>query len=93
MAKSHCNPDIESASEHSASIESVHTECCDLDESIVNLRLDTTKLDDDATALPLSTPRVRVHYALHEDPRLTAGPPTPSGGSVPLHVLNCVYLK
>ena len=91
-AKSHCDPEIKSVSEHPASVESVHTECCDLDESIVNVRADTTKVDDDTLAPPSGPPELRASFRPQQDPRLTAGPPEPSGGTVPLHVLNCVYL-
>jgi hypothetical protein len=91
-AKSHCNPDIKRASEHPASVESVRTECCDLDESIVNVRLDTIKVDDNTLAPQPGPPALRVSFRPQQDPRLTAGPPEPSCGTVPLHVLNCVYL-
>ncbi len=92
VAKSPCNPDIAGASEHLASIESVNTECCDLDESIVDVRLDITKVDDDALAPPPGPPELRSNFRPQQDPRLSTGPPEPSGGTVPLHVLNCVYL-
>ncbi len=90
--ESHCNPAAEAMPDELPNCDSVQAECCDLDEGIVNVRVDTTGVDDDTPGLPTSVPASQPRLGPCEDPGNAAGPPEPSGGSVPLHVLYCVYL-
>ena len=88
----HCNPAATTKEHDSKSYPSAHSECCDLDEGIVNVRVDTPGDDDDITALPTCVPASQFRLGPCEEPGNATGPPDPTGGSVPLHVLKCVYL-
>ena len=89
---SHCNPAAKVTPDELPNCDSVQAQCCDLDQGIVNVRIDTNSVDDDTTGLPTSVPASHPSLGPCEDPGNAAGPPDPSGGSVPLYVLNCVYL-
>lgn len=92
VIRSHCDPDPSSSPEHASNYDSAHTECCDLDEGIVNPRLDTSNADDDAPAMIVKVDDSTASVRSLKDSRFATGPPQPAGTSVPLHVLNCVYL-
>lgn len=89
---SHCDPIPERKPGQASTYDSVHTECCDLDEGIVNARLDTSNADEDGAAWLTSVPTFRVNWDLLKHSGITTGPPYPRGAPVPIHVLNCVYL-
>ena len=90
--ESHCNPAAKATPDEMPNCDSVQAECCDLDEGIVNVRADTNHGDDDSTVLPTSVPASQPSLGPCGDSGNAAGPPEPSGGSVPLYVLKCVYL-
>lgn len=88
----HCNPAGKNKAEDATSLPPAQAECCDLDDGIVNVRVDTTSDDDDITILPTSVPASQFRLGPCEESGNATGPPDPTGGSVPLHVLMCVYL-
>ncbi len=88
----HCNPAGKNKADDGTSVPSGQSECCDLDDGIVNVRIDTTGDDDDLSILPTSVPASQFRLGPCEESGNATGPPDPTGGSVPLHVLNCVYL-
>lgn len=66
--------------------------CCDLDERIVNQRVDDFGSNLIALIVPPSVPDSLIRPGLSEEPGNAADPPESSGGPVPLHILKCVYL-
>jgi hypothetical protein len=103
----HCPPQAEQAAmpheshhDHAAedipddppNCDSLGADCCDVDEATVNVRVDPTKVDDQPTGLPASVPTSHPDPGPCEGPGNGAEPPEPPAGSVPLHVLKCVYL-
>ena len=76
----------------SVSCVSAQSDCGDIDAGIVNVRTDSEDLDEDIPALPTCMPSLRLSTRLRESIGSTVGPPDLSGESVPLFVLNCVYL-
>ncbi|NIW09205.1 MAG: hypothetical protein GWN33_00815, partial [Gammaproteobacteria bacterium] len=50
--ESHCNPAAKVTPDELPNCDSVQATCCDLDKGIVNVRVDTTGVDDDTTGLP-----------------------------------------
>lgn len=88
----HCNPAGKIKAEDGTSLPPAQSDCCDLDDGIVNVRLDTSDDDDGATFLPTSVPASQFRLGPCEESGSATGPPDPTGGSVPLYVLKCVYL-
>ena len=78
--------------EETVSCVSAQAECCDVEEGIVNFRIESSDLDEGNNVLPTSAPASHPRLGPCEESGNAAGPPEPSGGSVPLHVLKCVYL-
>jgi len=66
--------------------------CCDLEEEIVNQRVDDIGSDLIPTIFPSSVPGSLIHPGPSEEPGNAADPPEFSGGSVPIHILKCVHL-
>jgi hypothetical protein len=70
-------------------------ECCQIDDISVDARAGSVKVDDSddsdqgllSPRFPGIVTRTTAYY------RATAGPPDPPNQLVPLHKLNCVYLK
>jgi len=89
--RNHCGS-LVTGSEEVASCASAESECCDLEEGIVNVRVELPDFGDDITVLPASVPASHPCLGPCEESGNAAGPPEPSGGSVPLHVLKCLYL-
>ena len=87
----HCNPAGKIKADDGTSLPSAQSDCCDLDNGIVNVRLDTSG-DDDVTFLTTSVPASQFRLGPCEESGNATGPPDPTGGSVSLHVLKCVYL-
>ena len=77
----------------SVSCVSAQSDCGDIDDSIVNVRVESEDLDEDIPVLPTRMPSSRLSTSLRESTGNTIGPPDLPGGSVPLFILNCVYLK
>jgi hypothetical protein len=90
--ESHCNPAAKATHDDLPNCDSVQAACCDLDKGIVSVRVDTTGVDDDNPGLPTSVPASHPSLGPCEESGSAAGPPQAVGGSVPLHVLKCVYL-
>jgi len=90
--ESHCNPAGNVTPDELPNCDSAQAACCEFAKGIVNVRVATDDLDDLTPGLPTSVPAPHPSLGPCEDPGNTAGPPEPSGGSVPLHVLKCVYL-
>ena len=90
--ESHCDPVARVAPGKPPHCDAVQADCCDLEPGTVNGRADTTDADDETAALPASEPATYPDPGPCADPGNKPGPPEPSGGSVPLHVLKCVYL-
>ena len=90
--QSHCNPDAKVTPDEPPNCDALQANCCDLEQSAANVRFDTTDGDDETVALPASEPAAYPDPGLGADPGSEARPPEPAGGSVPLHVLKCVYL-
>ncbi len=88
----HCNPAGKTKADASKSYPSAQSECCDLDEGIANVRVDSTGGDDDSTILPTSVPASQCRLGPCEESGNATGPPDPTGGSVSLRALKCVYL-
>ena len=76
-----------------ADCSSMQADCCEFDEGIVSVRLDPPNPDEQVLALPPTIPGAGVWPTLVQDFGNATGPPRPPAGRVPLHVLNCVYLK
>lgn len=91
--ESHCNPAANISHDEQPNCDSAQAACCDVDEGIVNVRVDTNGLDDNSTGLPLSALASHPDIGLCGAPENAAAPPEPSGATVPLHVLKCVYLN
>lgn len=89
--RNHCGS-IVTRSEDIVSCASAQTECCDVEEGIVNLRVESPDLDEDNNVLPTSVPVPHPNHGPCEESGNASGPPEPSGGPVPLHVLKCLYL-
>mgnify|MGYP001826465287 CR=1 FL=1 len=88
----HCNPAGKIKADDGRSLPSAQSDCCDLDNGIVNVRLDTSGDHDDATFLPTSVPASQFRLGPCEDSGNATGPPDSTGGPVPLYVLKCVFL-
>ena len=89
--RNHCGS-LATGSEEVASCASAESECCDVEEGIVNVRVELSDFGDDITVLPTSIPVSHPCLGPREESGNAAGPPEPSSGSVPLHVLKCLYL-
>lgn len=89
--RNHCGS-LVTSSEEAVSCVSAQAECFDFEEGIVNVRVELPDFGDDITVLPTSVPASHPRLGPCEESGNAAGPPEPSGGSVPLHVLKCVYL-
>jgi len=89
--RNHCGS-IVTSSEEIVSCASAQTECSDVEEGIVNLRIESPDLDEGHNVLPTSIPVSHPCLGPREESGNAAGPPEPSSGSVPLHVLKCLYL-
>ncbi len=83
----------EGASTAAGDCASMQADCCDLGERIVSVRLADSDLDDPPAVLPPTVPGSDGDVTPRRDGSKATGPPRPSWGRVPLHVLNCVYLK
>jgi len=79
------------AAKPAADCESMQAGCCDLDKSIVNVRVDLPDVDD-LTAIVTSVEPPQLVDAPHGRSERPAGPPEPPDGSVPIHLLKCVFL-
>lgn len=90
--RDHCNPAVTDTADNGAGSPSAQSDCCDLDDSIVNVRLDTSGDDDGSIVLPTCVPASQFRLGPCEESGSATGPPDPTGGSVPLYVLKCVYL-
>ena len=90
--RDHCNPAATDKGDDGTSNHSAQSDCCDLDEGIVNVRVDTSGDDDDTTVLPTGVPASQFRLGSCEESGSATGPSDSTGGSVPLHVLKCVYL-
>ena len=88
----HCNPAGKTKADDGKNYPSAQSECCDIDEGIMNVRVDTSGDDDDTTVLPTCVPASQFRLGPCEEPGNATGPPDPTGGSVSLYVLKCVYL-
>lgn len=88
----HCNPVGKTKVDDGKNYPSAQSECCDLDEGIMNVRVDTSGDDDDTTVLPTSVPASQFRLGPCEESGNATGPPDPTGGPVSLYVLKCVYL-
>ena len=89
--RNHCGS-IVTSSEETVSCASAQAECCDVEEGIVSLRIESSDLDEGNNVLPTSVPVPHLYHGPCEESGNATGPPEASGGSVPLHVLKCVYL-
>ena len=89
----HCGTKAKDTQTVSASCASVQSDCGDIDDGIVNLRVESDDFDQDISVVPTCMPSSRLSTRLRESIGSTIGPPYLSGGSVPLFILNCVYLK
>lgn len=88
----HCDPVRKNKADDGTSLPSAQSECCDVDDGIVNVRVDTTGDNDNLIILPTSVPASQFRLGPCEESGHATGPPDATGGSVPLHVLKCVYL-
>lgn len=88
----HCNPAGKTKADDGTSLPSAQSDCCDLDDGIVNVRVDNTGDDDDLTIFPTCVPASQFRLGPCEESGNATGPPDPTGGSVSLYVLKCVYL-
>jgi hypothetical protein len=69
-------------------------ECCQIDDISVDARAGSLKVDDSDDSDQSLSPRFPGAVARTTAyRRVTAGPPDPPNRLVPLHKLNCVYLK
>lgn len=93
IAPSHCEQTSESSRDGTPSHDSMYIECCDIDDSIVNVRLETPKAEDVPAALPPCASFLCTNCGALKKCEITIGPPCHHGAPVPLHVLNCVYLN
>ena len=89
--RNHCGSIIAS-SEEVVSCASAQADCCDFEEGIINLRVELPDLDEDNSVFPVSVPVSHLYHGPCEKSGNAADPPEASGGSVPLHVLKCLYL-
>ena len=89
--RNHCGS-IVTSSEETVSCASAQAECCDVEEGIVSLRIESSDLDEGNNVLPTSVPVPHLYHGPCEESGNATGPPEPSVGSVPLHVLKCLYL-
>ncbi len=71
---------------------SMQSDCCDLGESIANVRVDLPDLDD-VTAIITSAAPPQLADAPRRQAECPDSPPEPPDGSVPIHLLKCVFLK
>ena len=103
----HCPPEIEAAPdvirehcgtrlpEPAVALENCVTaqsDCLDIEDGLVNVRVEMPDFDDDMPVLPTSVPDSRIHRHTREHPANATGPPERPGRPVPLYILNCVYL-
>jgi hypothetical protein len=103
----HCPTEIEAAPGahhhrgHTASEESaamptdcgaMQAECCEIDDRIVGVRTDAPDIDDDDTVLATGAAPPGAVDAPRAQPELAVPLPQPAGRSVPLHIINCVFL-
>ena len=89
--RNHCGSTV-TTNEETVSCASAQAECCDVEEGIVNLRIAASDLDEGDNVLTTSVPVPHLYHGPCEESGNATGPPEASGGSVPLHVLKCVYL-
>ena len=70
------------------------SDCCEIDDAAVDVRGDSLEIERD-TAIELAPAPAYADLAASPPMfyRATAGPPRPVPDFVPLHKLNCVYLK
>jgi hypothetical protein len=71
---------------------SMQADCCELDDSIVNVRVDLPDLDD-LTAFITSAAPPQLADAPRGQAERLASPPEPPDRSVPIHLMKCVFLK
>lgn len=91
--ESHCDTVARVVPDIPADCDSIKAECCHLEEGIVNARADTTDTDDEPVGAVSNLPSSLHDPGPCADPGYEIVPPEPSGGSVRLHVLKCVYLN
>ena len=82
--KDHCNPTPADSAGDRQDYPTAKSDCCDLDEGIVNVRVDTSGDDDDDTVLHTGDPASQFRLGPCEESGNATGPPDPTGGSVPL---------
>jgi hypothetical protein len=91
-AHHHHGDDRAAAADAGTPCAAAQADCCELDEGIVNLRTATIDLDDEPPAWLASPPLPGTVVRADRKPANATGPPPPAR-SVPIHVVNCVYLK
>lgn len=94
MHESHCDPAARVIPDISPDCDTVQADCCQIVDGTVNVVRDGDfDPDKQPTGLVASEPRSHPDPGRFENPGFETGPPEPSGESVPLHVLKCVYLN
>ena len=88
----HCNPALVEVADERHYHPVVESDCCDVDEGIASVRVDTSGDKDDATVVPADVPASQFRVSPRQKSVSASGPPGPTGTSVPLHILKCVYL-
>lgn len=91
-ADDHCGTKAKDTQTVSASCASAQSDCGDFDDGIVTTRVESDDLDQDITVLPTCVPAPRLSPRLRGSVGDTTDTSDKSGVSVPLFVLNCVYL-
>jgi len=91
-ADAKCDPAVQRQIDDHTRPVPTSSNCCDLDEGIVNQRVDDFGSNLIALIVPPSVPDSLIRSGSSEESGNAADPPESSGGPVPLHILKCVYL-